>query len=121
MRIGVVNLRALTKEGMQHTFALSAESAGRSSTCLYQKLVPPVVQVVKSLLGVHIIHKDAAVGAAVECHAKTLEALLPRCVPDLWDMATRRGFTTVLHREIASIQCNAAKLLHIHASAMSTR
>lgn len=54
---------------------------------LYQELVPPVVQVVKCLLGVHIVHQDTAVGSAVEGHAQALEALLPRCVPDLRQVA----------------------------------
>lgn len=67
--------------------ACSATAGGQRQTDLYQELVSPVVQVVEGLLRVHIIHKHAAVGAAVEGYAQALEPLLPSCVPDL-----RTGF-----------------------------
>ena len=53
------------------------------STDLYQELISPVVQVLKGLLGVHIIDQHAAVCTSVEGHTKTLKPLLPCCVPDL--------------------------------------
>jgi hypothetical protein len=57
--------------------------APRRGARLDEELVTPVVQVLKRLRHVHVVHKHAAVRAAVKGDAQRLEALLPRGVPDL--------------------------------------
>lgn len=50
---------------------------------LDQELVPPAVECIKTLGVVDVVHEHAAVGAAVECDTKRLEALLTSRVPEL--------------------------------------
>ena len=61
--------------------------------CLNQELVPPVVQVLKSLLHVDVVHQHAAVCTTVERYTQALEPLLPCCVPNLgrarWSVSGR--------------------------------
>ena len=50
---------------------------------LSQEFGLPAVQVLKRLHLGDIVHQHAAMRAAIECCSERLEALLPRCVPDL--------------------------------------
>lgn len=50
---------------------------------LDEELISPAVEVLKGLGDVHVEHKDAAVSAAVEGDAETLETLLAGSIPDL--------------------------------------
>jgi hypothetical protein len=51
--------------------------------CLNKELITPVVEVLKRLGVVHVIHEHAAICTAVVSHTQGLEALLSGGVPDL--------------------------------------
>jgi hypothetical protein len=57
---------------------------------LDQKLVPPAVQRLEALGVVDVVHENAAVGAAVECHAQGLESLLASRIPQLYRLSLGR-------------------------------
>ena len=59
------------------------EAVGVGGRRLDQKLVAPILEVLKRLLRVDVVAQDAAVRAAVERHAEALEPLLTGGVPDL--------------------------------------
>ena len=52
-------------------------------TRLQEELIPPVVQVVKGFVGVHIVDQHCAVSPPVEGHSQALEPFLPCSVPYL--------------------------------------
>ena len=62
---------------------LACKQASSRYTHLNQELIPPIVQILKGLLRVDVVHQHTAVCASVESHAQALEPLLPGCVPDL--------------------------------------
>jgi|TARA_B100001175_G_C19451292_1_gene611462 hypothetical protein len=50
---------------------------------LREKLLSPILQVLKAPLVVHVVDQDATIRAAVERHPERLKSLLSSCVPDL--------------------------------------
>lgn len=78
----VTNKRVLLREGTGRA-ETSHTGLRRQGNNLNEKLIPPVVQVVESLLTVHVIHEHAAVCPTVESNPKALKAFLPCCVPYL--------------------------------------
>lgn len=54
-----------------------------SGTGLYEKLIPPAIQVLKSLGNIYIEYKNTAVRSTIEGNTETLEPLLPSSIPDL--------------------------------------
>lgn len=51
--------------------------------CLNEELVAPRVERLEGLGRVDVVDEDAAVGAAIECDAERLEALLAGSIPQL--------------------------------------
>lgn len=52
-------------------------------SCLNQKLIPPVVKIVKWFHNIDIIDKNTAICTTVEGNPKTLKSLLACCIPNL--------------------------------------
>lgn len=66
--------------------------------CLNKELITPVVEVLKRLGVVYVIHKHAAICTAVVSHAQRLEALLSGGVPDLMHLIlVRADAATTVH------------------------
>lgn len=53
---------------------------------LDEELVAPAVECLEGFRAVHVVYKDAAVGATVESNAERLEPFLASGVPQLFDM-----------------------------------
>ena len=66
---------------------------------LYQELIPPAIQCLKTLGIVHIVYQNAAIRASVKRHAQTLEAFLSCRIPNLFPFSFcsifRRGGSVV--------------------------
>lgn len=55
----------------------------RNKSCLNQKFLPPIVEIVKRFHGINVIHKNTAIGTTIESNTKALESFLTSCIPDL--------------------------------------
>jgi len=71
-----------------------------------KELLSPAIQGFERFQLVNIKYQNAAVSSTVECNAKTLEALLTSCVPDLrvskqedlQDMESLPAWSLVVHQ-----------------------
>lgn len=82
---------------------MTQSTQNRATTAIHldEELIPPTVKSLKALARVDVVHKHAAVGTAVECHAERLEALLAGSVPQL------HGHDAVIDHELASEEVGA--------------
>jgi hypothetical protein len=87
-----------------YVFRPGASSDSEDLAHLDQELVPPPVERLEALGAVDVVDQDAAVRAAIECHAERLEAFLSGGVPEL---RARSGEWRAWSRVTATARCGA--------------